>query len=71
MAQLWGGRFTKETDDKVFAFNASIRFDKNLFGQDKKDFTQRIKNNWYQSFSILFCMIVFTASVAEFAGWLF
>ncbi len=34
MAQLWGGRFTKETDDKVFAFNASIRFDKNLFGQD-------------------------------------
>lgn len=34
MAQLWGGRFTKETDDKVFAFNASIRFDKNLLGQD-------------------------------------
>lgn len=34
MAQLWGGRFTKETDDKVFAFNASIRFDKNLFRQD-------------------------------------
>ena len=34
MAQLWGGRFTKETDHKVFDFNASIRFDKKLFAQD-------------------------------------
>ncbi|MCH5275945.1 MAG: argininosuccinate lyase [Lachnospiraceae bacterium] len=34
MAQLWGGRFTKETDAKVFAFNASLPFDKNLFTQD-------------------------------------
>lgn len=34
MAQLWGGRFTKETDEKVFAFNASLPFDKNLFSQD-------------------------------------
>ena len=34
MAQLWGGRFTKATDQKVFDFNASISFDKNLFTQD-------------------------------------
>lgn len=34
MAQLWGGRFTKETDDLVYRFNASIHFDKNLFEQD-------------------------------------
>ncbi len=34
MAQLWGGRFTKETDRRVFEFNASIRFDKRLFEQD-------------------------------------
>lgn len=34
MAQLWGGRFTKATDQTVFDFNASIRFDKNLFLQD-------------------------------------
>ena len=34
MAQLWGGRFTKETDELVCAFNASIGFDKRLFGQD-------------------------------------
>lgn len=34
MAQLWGGRFTKETDKKVYDFNASIRFDKRLFYQD-------------------------------------
>ena len=24
MAQLWGGRFTKETDKLVYNFNASI-----------------------------------------------
>ncbi len=34
MAQLWGGRFTKETDQMVYDFNASIRFDKRLFAQD-------------------------------------
>lgn len=34
MAQLWGGRFTKETDRMVFDFNASISFDKKLFSQD-------------------------------------
>ena len=28
MAQLWGGRFTKQTDQLVFDFNASITFDK-------------------------------------------
>lgn len=34
MAQLWGGRFTKETDKKVYDFNASIRFDKRLLERD-------------------------------------
>ncbi len=34
MAQLWGGRFTKETDQKVYDFNASIGFDKRLYRQD-------------------------------------
>lgn len=34
MAQLWGGRFTKETDKLVYNFNASISFDRKLFGQD-------------------------------------
>ena len=34
MAQLWGGRFTKETDQMVYQFNASITFDKKLFEQD-------------------------------------
>ena len=34
MAQLWGGRFTKETDKLVYAFNASISFDKKLYRQD-------------------------------------
>ena len=34
MAQLWGGRFTKPTEQKVFDFNASIRFDKTMFTQD-------------------------------------
>lgn len=34
MAQLWGGRFTKETDKLVYAFNASISFDQRFFEQD-------------------------------------
>lgn len=34
MAQLWGGRFTKQTDDEVFAFNESLSFDYRLFAQD-------------------------------------
>ncbi len=35
MAQLWGGRFTKETDKLVYNFNASISF-------DQKNFMRRI-----------------------------
>ena len=34
MAQLWGGRFTKETDQLVYHFNASISFDRKLFEED-------------------------------------
>ena len=34
MAQLWGGRFTKETDKLVYDFNASISFDQRFFIQD-------------------------------------
>lgn len=34
MAQLWGGRFKGKTDELVYAFNASINFDKRLYRQD-------------------------------------
>ena len=34
MAQLWGGRFTKETDQLVYNFNASISFDRRFYEQD-------------------------------------
>ena len=34
MAQLWGGRFTGNTDQDAYAFNASIGFDRRLFHQD-------------------------------------
>ncbi len=34
MAGLWGGRFTKETDDEVFAFNESLSFDCRLLSKD-------------------------------------
>lgn len=34
MAQLWGGRFTKETDKLVYNFNASISFDQKFYRQD-------------------------------------
>ena len=32
--KLWGGRFAKETDELVEAFNASIPFDKRLYEED-------------------------------------
>ena len=32
--KLWGGRFTKETDQLAYAFNASLSFDKRLYHQD-------------------------------------
>ena len=34
MAQLWGGRFTKETDQLVYRFNASISFDRRFYEED-------------------------------------
>ncbi len=34
MAQLWGGRFTEETDKLVYNFNASISFDQKFYAQD-------------------------------------
>ena len=34
MAQLWGGRFTKQTDAAVKAFNDSIGFDRRLYRED-------------------------------------
>ncbi len=43
MAQLWGGRFTKPTDDLVYDFNASIKFDQNLFYQDIEGSVAHVK----------------------------
>ena len=34
MADLWGGRFTKATDQDVFDFNASLSFDERLYKHD-------------------------------------
>ena len=34
MAQLWGGRFTKETNQLVNNFNASLPFDRRFYKQD-------------------------------------
>ena len=34
MAKLWGGRFSKNTNELVDAFNASIDFDKRLYHED-------------------------------------
>lgn len=34
MAQLWGGRFTHQTDKLAYDFNASISFDRRLYRQD-------------------------------------
>ncbi|MCR4831421.1 MAG: argininosuccinate lyase [Pseudobutyrivibrio sp.] len=43
MAQLWGGRFTKATDQMVYDFNASINFDKKLFAQDVRGSRAHVK----------------------------
>lgn len=43
MAQLWGGRFTKETDKLVYNFNASISFDKKMFKQDVEGSRAHVK----------------------------
>ena len=43
MAQLWGGRFTKETDQLVYNFNASISFDKKFYAQDMKGSIAHVK----------------------------
>lgn len=32
--KLWGGRFTKETDQMVYEFQSSINFDKRFYAQD-------------------------------------
>ncbi|MBO5145195.1 MAG: argininosuccinate lyase [Lachnospiraceae bacterium] len=43
MAQLWGGRFTKETDKLVYNFNASISFDQKFFKQDVEGSMAHVK----------------------------
>ncbi len=43
MAQLWGGRFTKETDKLVYNFNASISFDQKFFVQDVQGSMAHVK----------------------------
>ncbi len=43
MAQLWGGRFTKETDKLVYNFNASIGFDQKFFKQDVEGSRAHVK----------------------------
>ena len=43
MAQLWGGRFTKATDQMVYDFNASIGFDQKLFAQDVRGSRAHVK----------------------------
>lgn len=43
MAQLWGGRFTKETDQLVYAFNASIGFDQKFFREDVEGSRAHVK----------------------------
>lgn len=43
MAQLWGGRFTKETDQLVYRFNASISFDRKFYRQDMEGSIAHVK----------------------------
>lgn len=43
MAQLWGGCFTKETDQLVYNFNASISFDQKFYAQDMRGSIAHVK----------------------------
>lgn len=43
MAQLWGGRFTKDTDALVYRFNASITFDRRLYKEDIRGSIAHVK----------------------------
>lgn len=43
MAQLWGGRFTKETDQLVYNFIASISFDQKFYAQDMRGSIAHVK----------------------------
>lgn len=43
MAQLWGGRFTKETDRLVYNFNASISFDRKFYREDMEGSMAHVK----------------------------
>ncbi len=43
MAQLWGGRFTKPTDQLVYDFNASIGFDQRFFKEDLEGSRAHVK----------------------------
>lgn len=43
MAQLWGGRFTKETDQLVYNFNASILFDQKFYKEDMEGSMAHVK----------------------------
>ena len=43
MEKLWGGRFTEETDELVFNFNASISFDSRFYEQDIKGSLAHVK----------------------------
>ena len=43
MAQLWGGRFTKNIDELAWNFNASITFDKRLLNEDIEGSNAHVK----------------------------
>ena len=43
MAQLWGGRFTKETDQLVQNFNESLSFDQKFYRQDIRGSIAHVK----------------------------
>ena len=43
MAQLWGGRFTKETDQLVYNFNASISFDQKFYAHNMRGSIAHVK----------------------------
>ena len=59
MAQLWGGRFTKETDQLVYNFNASISFDQKFYKEDIDFYREACENAFsYDEMRLIFEIIV-------------
>ena len=68
MAQLWGGRFTKETDQLVYNFNASIGFDQKFYEQDIRGSLAHVNEKTGTPSKVIWLLFVFTSLILIFGS---